>query len=109
MEVRMPPEFWDDREVLFYCPVCDRTLVHRSMYLNLDSLIEMGMTQAEFALALHGERHLLYGIGQCPACDGCGWLWTEPNDETAPKLMGRCPNGCPDGETIDWYLAMLSG
>lgn len=107
----MPEDGWGERAVSFYCPVCAGTRTIRSIYLNLDMLERSGMTQAEWFLALHMERHLLYGIGQCPACDGSGWVWTDPDDEddALPEPVERCPNGCPDDEILDWYRAGLSG
>lgn len=107
----MPAEWWDDREVAFDCPVCQHTVTARSVYLNLDVVERSGVTQAEWFLALHLERHLLYGTGQCAACDGSGWTWTDPDDDSdeIPEAVERCPNGCPDSDIIEWYLAGFSG
>ncbi len=60
MEVIMDPDGWDDREVSVYCPLCNTVVIWHSVYLNMDMLIEMNMTQAEFALQLHNNDDHTY-------------------------------------------------
>lgn len=57
MELIIPEDGWDEREVSYYCKFCDRTLIAYSVYLNMDWLIQEGLTQAEFYLELHLNDH----------------------------------------------------
>lgn len=56
----MPEDGWDDREVTYHCDLCGRTGIHRSIYLNMDALIKMGLTQAEWALEIHRNDYHHY-------------------------------------------------
>lgn len=58
--VVMPEDGWDDREVTFYCEFCDRTLVATSVYMNLDALLAMNLTQSEFFREVHRNDHHTY-------------------------------------------------
>lgn len=57
-KVVMPEDGWDNREVTFNCDLCDRTLTATSVYLNMDALLQMDMTQADFFLEIHrNDKH----------------------------------------------------
>lgn len=55
--IDMPEDGWDDRLVSFFCEFCGRTLTEEIVYLNLDALLAMGLTQAEFFLEVHRNDH----------------------------------------------------
>ena len=94
--LRVPGDGWDRRQFEFWCPVCERTVTHRSIFLNLDVLIEMGLTQAEWALATHKTRE--HTLWWCPVCNGTGEVGSM--DDLSP-----CPNGCASGrDRARWLM-----
>lgn len=52
-EVIMPEDGWDNRKIPYYCEFCNKDFIHKSVYLNMDYLLKMNMTQSELALQLH--------------------------------------------------------
>lgn len=60
MKIVMPEDGWGERAVDFYCEFCNRTFTSHSVYLNMDALLGMNMTQSEFARELHRNDYHKY-------------------------------------------------